>query len=580
MGLLAAFETGLRRLAALGARNPGALWLRWGREAHHVRQGLDYVRRSAGLGHPGGLLELGLFYVAGGFGGGGAKQGAEAYFQRALEAGEAEAGFHLGEALRWRGQADEALAAYSRAAAGGYRPAARWLAEAYETGDGVAVDPEAARRWRERERALPPREPRRSALIALPGEPWRDPLVRLIWLFGEVSEAVGGAMAERPWFQPVFSAIVLSIVAFLAVGLPLIVLRGSMAFYGVTLIPLVPAGLILLAMHSRMRRDHGYAKSHVLREARADAGDPEANHLLGLDCLGGSPYRPRDPAEARRRFRVAAEAGYAPAQFQLSELERWGAGGPKDLARSNELLRASAAAGHRPAVARLVEALEAGDGMAPDPEALAEARAQLTALPPEPPPPPPAARERLGAGLGSLTARADREGARVAVQPWFPWVLGTLALLLAAGVFAGIVLFVWKTTFGWMVALGMAPLATWSLYYLFRQDRGPSFEGGRRLRRAEGGDPEACYHHAMVCLQGGRDAPKDASAARLWFQRAAEAGHVEAMVRLAELLRWGMGGLRRKEEARAWLLRAAEAGHPEAARILEDMDAEEEPSGE
>lgn len=78
------------------------------------------------------------------------------------------------------------------------------------------------------------------------------------------------------------------------------------------------------------------------------------------------------------------------------------------------------------------------------------------------------------------------------------------------------------------------------------------------------GDPDARFEHALLEMEGLFGAAEPA----VNLRRAAQAGHLEAMVRLADCLRWGPGRERNPEEARAWLERAADAGFRPAAEAL------------
>lgn len=78
------------------------------------------------------------------------------------------------------------------------------------------------------------------------------------------------------------------------------------------------------------------------------------------------------------------------------------------------------------------------------------------------------------------------------------------------------------------------------------------------------GDADARFEHALLEAEGLFGAGEPA----LNLRRAAEQGHVEAMARLADCLRWGPGRERDAAQARAWLTRAAEAGFRPAAESL------------
>ena len=78
------------------------------------------------------------------------------------------------------------------------------------------------------------------------------------------------------------------------------------------------------------------------------------------------------------------------------------------------------------------------------------------------------------------------------------------------------------------------------------------------------GDADARFEHALLEAEGLFGAGEPA----INLRRAAEQGHVEAMAKLADCLRWGPGKERDAEQARRWLTRAAEAGFRPAAESL------------
>ncbi|BDU72111.1 tetratricopeptide repeat protein [Mesoterricola silvestris] len=75
---------------------------------------------------------------------------------------------------------------------------------------------------------------------------------------------------------------------------------------------------------------------------------------------------------------------------------------------------------------------------------------------------------------------------------------------------------------------------------------------------------QACFRMGMSFLSGA--APRDPEAAKVWLQRAAEAGHVEAMAELGELL--APSG-----DAQAWFQRAGAAGHQGAQIRLGQLES-------
>ena len=74
---------------------------------------------------------------------------------------------------------------------------------------------------------------------------------------------------------------------------------------------------------------------------RAQAGDPEAQHDLGLRYAGGRGV-PKDPERAAKWYRAAAEQGYGPAQGSLALAYYWGTGVARDHARAADWFRRAA----------------------------------------------------------------------------------------------------------------------------------------------------------------------------------------------------------------------------------------------
>lgn len=83
--------------------------------------------------------------------------------------------------------------------------------------------------------------------------------------------------------------------------------------------------------------------SHIVEQVlpRAQAGDPEAQHDLGLRYAGGRGV-PQDNQRATEWYRAAAEQGYGPAQGSLGLAYYWGKGVELDHAKAAEWLRRAA----------------------------------------------------------------------------------------------------------------------------------------------------------------------------------------------------------------------------------------------
>lgn len=353
MGVLTFLEGRLRHLGTLGARDPGALWVRWGRRAHYKAQGLDYLTRAAELNHPEGLLELGLFYASGGHGLGG--QGvALDLFRRSAEQGNVEAAFHLAEMLRWAGQTEEALRWYEASAAAGYGPSMFWLVKAFRYADGVeAQDLDKAAQWEARLVELgTPEPPRRSALMAQPEEPDLDPLVRFTRAVRDGLETWMGPWVHKPWFPLCLWTALGALAGWILVLGGIVFLDGGIigAFFA---LPLGVSLLIGLRIWMGLRRGRSYSRAQSLVWVRAFKGDPESCFRYGLALKQGTADIPKDLAEARVWFEKAARNGHLEAMVHLAELQRWGAGGPRLTGEARSWLQRAAEGGHPQAADQL-----------------------------------------------------------------------------------------------------------------------------------------------------------------------------------------------------------------------------------
>lgn len=345
MGVLIAMENGLRALGAAFSRDPGTLWLKWGRRAHTNAQGLRYLRKAAELKHPEGQLELGLYYAAGGLGPGG-KAEALALFRQSAEGGCREAGYHLAEALTWAGRHDEALMWHRRTAEAGYGPSMAWLAQALTYAEGVeSQNLEKAAAWRQRLESLGPvPRPSRSALLALPMAPELDPLVRFTRAVRDALEETVGGWVYQPWFPVVLWGVLGLLAALVLLGLALMFLRS-----GVFMVFLVPIGVGLIQgawLGWGLRRGSRASKAGSLRFLRAFQGDPEACFQHGMALGRGTEDFPKDPAEAQVWLLKAARNGHLEAMVQLADLLRWGVGGPRQADEARVWLEKAAAGGH------------------------------------------------------------------------------------------------------------------------------------------------------------------------------------------------------------------------------------------
>ncbi len=288
---------------------------------------------------------------------------------------------------------------------------------------------------------------------------------------------------------------------------------------------------------------------------------PEALFHEGLAFLEGG-FGPGGQAAAVERFRKAAARGHAEAAFRLAEALRTGFGSfQAEPAEAGVWYRRAAQKGFGPAAAWLARAYQEGDGVTAD-EAQARRWSEVAEglLPHQPvsrnlfrhdaAPEDPLVR------LGTQTGRRLEGGAARLVAHR----AGRWALMSLAGVFCALALlvvgaFFWagsSSLFHLPLLMLMPPLLMlgWQGWRLRRE--GPR-QGRDRLREAaERGDPEACFQLGRQHLRGGPHLPKDDLGAALWFRKAAEAGHREAMEALAQAYLGGQGVLRNPQEAARW----------------------------
>ena len=289
-------------------------------------------------------------------------------------------------------------------------------------------------------------------------------------------------------------------------------------------------------------------------------GGSEALFQEGLAYLEGG-FGPGGVLNGVQRMGRVARSGHRESAFRYAEALRTGHGVAVNPAEAETWYRRSAAAGFGPAAAWLARAYAIGDGVAADPEQAgrwAEAAARLAPHPPMSHSPlrhdaaPMDPLVRLG---GHLAERAEAMAAPTVSHPAGRWILLLGAVLLAGLVLATVGAFFWAGSAGLhhLPLLMLAPPVVLLARQAWRLRREGPPRGRDRLREtAEGGDPEACYRLGLACRRGGRGRPKDDLGAVLWFRRAAEAGHREAMRALAEAYRGGHGVVRDPRAAARW----------------------------
>ncbi len=351
-----------------------------------------------------------------------------------------------------------------------------------------------------------------------------------------------------------------------------------------------PRPALLWIAWARQARYGFLARAFVAQAVKT--GDPEGLLEQGLLYLeGGLGAAGREGAVAW--FRRAAEAGQPDAMYWLAQAMLWGDAGLPDRPGALAWMRRGAEAGSGACMARLAEELR-GSGTAEGAEEAQrwDSRRNAAGLDREP------RHSAARAGAGSTRPARGRGGrdtlderfldrmVELSKRPWFQrgfWALAALALLLSALTFIVIpawIIYTFATSLAapglarsaplWLstgLLLGLAGLALW----LWREVRNPKQDAGTRrlLTQAGEGDPRAAFDLAQAYRRGSLGLPKDALEARVWLARAAEAGHLPAMLDLSAMLESGEGGLPDRAQARIWLQRAAEAGSAEAGRRLD-----------
>jgi hypothetical protein len=244
---------------------------------------------------------------------------------------------------------------YLRSAELNFAPALRWLARAYEVGDGVTTDPTKAAHCSARLKQAHAFPPLRHSIVAGQKE-WEqvDPLVRLCTGMRDVLEGALAPCAERHWFPWLLlgMGLLLLFVALLMVFLAILTLWGS-PFGLPVLAVLIPTLCMILLVARGIRRGMRYSRSHGRLEAAAQSGDRDACYQMGLAAERGTHEVPRDSVRAREWFQKAAQAGHAESMVRLADLLSWGAAGLRDQDSATRWLEQAASLGHVQAIRKL-----------------------------------------------------------------------------------------------------------------------------------------------------------------------------------------------------------------------------------
>jgi len=117
------------------------------------------------------------------------------------------------------------------------------------------------------------------------------------------------------------------------------------------------------------------------------------------------------------------------------------------------------------------------------------------------------------------------------------------------------------------ILLPVAPVFLILAYRL--RDRGQGYTRATHdlMDRARDGDAEACYQLAARYLGGEADLHRDDASGRHWLERAVDAGHPKAMIRLAGMLQEGQGGGKDLLRAQALRVQAGLKEKPKAGPI-------------
>jgi len=332
MPALSMVERLVRRWVAWFSPEPERLWLQWAREAHYPALGRLYLERAVRLGGREALFQEALVFLEGGLGPGGQGAGIQR-LRQAAQRGHPEAAFRLAEALRTRqghvlGDASEAQTWYQRSAAMGFGPAAAWLAQAHEVGDGVPVDEVKARHWARLAADLQPHPPPSHNLLRHDAAPV-DAFVRASAdTLRRMETAADRVLAYRTGRWGLFlGGLSLGGLGLFVVGT--LFWTGSSGLHHMPLLMLTPLVLMLGWQAWQLRQDRPRSGRDRLREV-AEGGDPEACHRLGLAYRQGSSARPRDDFSAALWFRKAADLGHREAMLALSEAYLGGHGVLRD----------------------------------------------------------------------------------------------------------------------------------------------------------------------------------------------------------------------------------------------------------
>ena len=295
------------------------------------------------------------------------------------------------------------------------------------------------------------------------------------------------------------------------------------------------SGSIPLTAYALLARTKALTVSDLAPlEARARAGDPEAETTLGLAYHEGTLLK-FDDAEALRLLQQAANQGFVAAEEAMGMFCQSGFGMSPDKAQAVSWYTKAARGGSRDAATNLALMYSTGDGMEKDPGKAAnwfhaaadagDATAQLNL----------AALYHRGEGVQQDDGQAVLWLTKAADQGLLP---------------------------------AMIELAKWNL----QPEHGNNIDAaiGWCRKAADKGDAtaQAVLGDIFSDEKLGR---QNYSQAVLWYRKAAEQGQREGEFGLGSRYLLGQGVLQDMGEARHWLTPAANQGHPYAQLLLAKM---------
>lgn len=271
--------------------------------------------------------------------------------------------------------------------------------------------------------------------------------------------------------------------------------------------------------------------ARMTREAAT--GDSGAQYNLGRIYYTGFDGIPRDDARARNYFRQAAAGGHPASQANLGYFLIEGIGGPADRSAGLRLLRAAADGGNSFGQAQYGLALATSD-----------ARQAVRYLIP-------------AADAGEVTAQA---------------MLGTF---YAIG--EGVARDDARAIHYLQAASDQGEVgSTGQLAGMYLTGRGGTEAEGYQLLKqaAEGGDRTSQMNYGLLLVQG-NGFPRNPPLGESFIRRAAVAGDAKAMMLMGDLYNDVSNGFEESEtDTIYWWNRAAEAGHPEAIEVMQQVRAQ------